>query len=537
MPKVILVNPSLSTAGYSFITPRWLFVIAQSTPVDLVGDPVLVDESIEKFNPDMVRPGDIVGIGISSGNCIPGYRVLREAKSRGATVIMGGIHATIFPEEPLRMGADAVVTGSGEAVWSKAVRDALEHQLQRQYAGGRVSGEAMVKARWDMLDATKYIFPSVQTVAGCPENCSFCSVWVTEGRQPRQRLGAKVIEEVNELYDLGFRYIVFADDNFNPSTLGRIARESSESKRRDFERIRDERLKFFDEYDRAVPKDMFAFAQMTSEVITDEEYLDALYRKMRIRTALIGVESFSEEGLKSAGKLWNPVGDKMVAAIQKIQATGIMVLSSIICGLESDTVDTIRTMRKFANQSGTLFAQFTVYNPYPGTKDFYEMMDDKKHLAKPGFHPKHKTRILAEEYWLQPLKPFDIVAHPNISRNELQLENKKCWDSFYSLKESLNRTKQGRAKRWPVAAKIAYLLTCVLFKRAYAGYGMAADSVRRKESGTVTRMLLKTTVTVFNRYYREKRMRLRLAVMPIKAPAGNLIPELRSLAPQDPPDV
>jgi radical SAM superfamily enzyme YgiQ (UPF0313 family) len=258
---------------------------------------------------------------------------------------------------------------------------------------------------------------------------------------------------------------------------------------------------------------------------------------MRIRTALIGVESFSEEGLKSAGKLWNPVGDKMVAAIQKIQATGIMVLSSIICGLESDTVETIRTMRKFANESGTLFAQFTVYNPYPGTKDFYEMMDDKKHLAKPGFHPKHKTRILAEEYWLQPLKPFDIVAHPNISRNELQLENKKCWDSFYSLKESLNRTKQGRAKRWPVAAKIAYLLTCVLFKRAYAGYGMAADSVRRKESGTVTRMLLKTTVTVFNRYYREKRMRLRLAVMPTKATAGKLIPELRALAPQDPPDV
>jgi len=260
----------------------------------------------------------------------------------------------------------------------------------------------MLKARWELLDPTKYIFPSVQTVAGCPENCSFCSVWVTEGRQPRQRLSAKVIEEVNELHDLGFRYIVFADDNFNPSTLGRIARESSENKRRELERIRDERLRFFEEYDRSAPKDMFAFAQMTAEVITDEEYLNAMYTKMRIRTALIGVESFSEEGLKSAGKLWNPVGQKMVAAIQKIQASGIMVLSSIICGLESDTLETIRTMRKFANESGTLFAQFTVYNPYPGTKDFYEMMDDKKNRGKAGFLPKHKTQILADEYWLRP---------------------------------------------------------------------------------------------------------------------------------------
>ena len=516
MAKVVLINPSMSTVGYSFITPRWLFVIAQSTPVDLVGDPVLVDESIDKFNPDIVGPGDIVGIGISSGNCIPGYRALREAKSKGATVVVGGIHATIFPEEPLRMGADAVVTGSGEAVWGKAVKDALGHQLQRQYAGGRISGEAMLKARWDLLDPTKYIFPSVQTVAGCPENCSFCSVWVTEGRQPRQRLSSKVIEEVNELHDLGFRYIVFADDNFNPSTLGRIARESSENKRRELERVREDRLRFFDEYDRSVPKDVFAFAQMTAEVITDEEYLDAMYQKMRIRTALIGVESFSEEGLKSAGKLWNPVGQKMVAAIQRIQASGIMVLSSIICGLESDTLETIRTMRKFANESGTLFAQFTVYNPYPGTKDFYEMMNDKKNLGKPGFLPKHKTRILADEYWLRPLRPVDIAKHPNISGSNLNRENKKCWNSFYSLGQSLRRTRRGRARRWPLGAKLVYLLICVLFKRAYAGYGMAADSVRRKESGTVTKMLLRTVVTVFNRYYREKRMRLHTTVMPPK---------------------
>ena len=513
MPKVILVNPSMSTAGYSFITPRWLYVIAQATPVGLVGDPVLVDESIERFNPNIVSPGDIVGIGISTGNCIPGYRALREAKAKGAIVIMGGIHSTIFPEEPLRMGADAVVTGGGELIWPRVIKDALEGRLQQQYAGGRVAGEAMLKARWDLLDPTKYIFPSVQTVAGCPENCSFCSVWVTEGRTPRQRLSSKVIEEVNELYDLGFRYIVFADDNFNPSTFGRIARETSPSKRRELEQIREQRLKFFAEYDRSVPSDMYAFAQMTTEVTSDQEYLNAMYQKMRIRTALIGVESFSEAGLKSAGKQWNPVGQKMVETIQVIQASGIMVLSSIICGLESDTIETIRTMRTFANESGTLFAQFTVYNPYPGTKDFYELMNDKKNLDKPDFQPKHGAQIQVDEYWLQPLRPVDIVKHPNMSRSDLDRENQKCWTSFYSLRQSFQRTRQGRAKGWPPAAKFAYLMICILFKRAYAGYGMAADSVRRKENGATTKLLLKAAVTVFNRCYRKKRMRVRLKVM------------------------
>jgi radical SAM superfamily enzyme YgiQ (UPF0313 family) len=92
-----------------------------------------VDEAISRFNPDVVNPGDIVGIGISTGNCLAGYRVMREAKLRGATVIMGGIHATIFPDEPLEMGADAVVTGNGDVVWSKAVRDALDRNVQTRY--------------------------------------------------------------------------------------------------------------------------------------------------------------------------------------------------------------------------------------------------------------------------------------------------------------------------------------------------------------------------------------------------------------------
>jgi hypothetical protein len=100
--KVFLVNPAWSRLGYSVITPRWLFVIAQATPRDLVGEPVLIDEAIEKFDLGAVRSGDIVGIGITTGNCQAGYDILNKAKSKGATVIMGGIHPTIFPDEPLR---------------------------------------------------------------------------------------------------------------------------------------------------------------------------------------------------------------------------------------------------------------------------------------------------------------------------------------------------------------------------------------------------------------------------------------------------
>ncbi len=132
MGRVFLVNPAWSRLGYSVITPRWLFVIAQATPRDLVGEPLLIDETIEKFDPEAVRSGDIVGIGISTGNCRAGYDILKKAKSKGATVIVGGIHPTIFPNEPLEMGADAVVTGNGDMVWPKVVKDTLDHCLQKR---------------------------------------------------------------------------------------------------------------------------------------------------------------------------------------------------------------------------------------------------------------------------------------------------------------------------------------------------------------------------------------------------------------------
>jgi len=498
VPKLILVNPSMSTVGLSFMTPRWLFVLAQATPTNLIGDPILVNESIERFDPKMVEAGDIVGVGIASGNCVAGYRVLREAKSRGASVIVGGIHTTIFPDEPLEMGADAVVTGNGDLIWRQVVQDALNKKLRNRYIGGRVPGDALLKARWDLLDPQKYMFPTVQTVAGCPENCSFCSVWVTEGRHPRQRLADKVIEEVNELYELGYRFFLFADDNFNPATLGRIAREPSAEKRSELERIREERLRFFDEYDRSVPKDIYAFTQITSEIVSDQEYLAAMYHKMRVRQALIGVESFSQEGLVSANKQWNPVGQDMIRVIQHVQANGIVVLSSIICGLESDTVQTLETMRRFAIESGTVMAQFTLYGPYPGTKDYYEMMCDKKNRDKPNYVPKRKTEILRERFWLTTAGPLDIIRHANLKPEELLGQNRLCWTSFYSCKQILRRIRTSMPKSWPLMGKVSYFLISLAFKRVYAGYGVSADSVQRHKLGFFTKIFIKIGVSFYS---------------------------------------
>ena len=509
MRKVILVNPASTTIGYSFITPRWLYVLAQATPVDLVGQPVIVDESIMAFDAESLNPGDIVGMGIHTGNCVPGYRILREAKKRGAIVITGGIHTTIFPNEPLEMGADAVVTGCGDVIWRQVVEDALSGNLKKQYVGGQIPGDQLLPANWSLLDPNRYMFPSVQTVAGCPENCSFCSVWITDGRRPRQRLTDRIIEEVNTLYKMGFRFIIFADDNFNPATLGRIERETSPSKRKELEIVREERLRFFEEYDRSVPRDIYAFTQMTTEVVSDPEYLKAMHDQARIRAALIGVESFSEEGLISANKQWNPVGQKMVETIQTIQKNGIFVLSSIICGLESDTVETIQTMREFAKASGSLLAQFTLYSPFPGTVDFLEMMQDhrarKQNDGSPNaITPKHQNKILYERFWMDPKKPAVLIEHKTMDSETLVREIRKSWADFYKLKEIRRRASNAK---WPFAAQIWYTLACIGFKAVYSGLGFSADSAKTRRMALFPSLILKTAIAFYNNFFRKKAIR------------------------------
>ena len=201
--RVHLLNPSHVSFGVAVITPRWLYVLAAATGTEW-GDPLIVDESLDPIDTTTIQPGDVVGIGIHTGNARRGYEVGKLARERGAWVVYGGIHATLFPEEAHTHGcAHAVVKGDGDLVWKHVVRDCLAGQPQHIYDGGRVGGEEFTSARWDLLPEGRYMWASVQTVRGCPKHCSFCSVWRTDGQEPRQRGVDRVVQEIVELRRLG----------------------------------------------------------------------------------------------------------------------------------------------------------------------------------------------------------------------------------------------------------------------------------------------------------------------------------------------
>jgi len=179
--RVHLINPSDVSFGTAVITPRWLYVLAAATP-ESYGNPSLVDETLAAVDPACIQAGDVVGIGIHTANALRGYKIGTIARARGAYVVFGGIHATIYPNEALELGgAHAVVKGDGDVVWSRVLSDCSRGTPLPVYEGGRIEAASFLPARWGLVPRKSYMWASVQTVRGCPKHCSFCSVWRTDG--------------------------------------------------------------------------------------------------------------------------------------------------------------------------------------------------------------------------------------------------------------------------------------------------------------------------------------------------------------------
>jgi len=487
---VHLVNPSDNSFGTAVITPRWLFVLAAATPRE-AGEPNLVDESLDQVVPETILPGDIVGISVHTGNALRGYEVGRMARARGAWVVYGGIHASLFPEEAFERGnAHAVVKGDGDLAWGKVVTDILSGHLGRLYEGGRINGNQFLAARWDLMPRDKYMWASVQTIRGCPKHCSFCSVWRTDGQKPRQRQYQSVIDEIVHLRRIGFRFIALADDNFYPVTLTdlRLAREQSNGTRlKELTAIRADRFQLMEELAK-LPADMVFYTQITMEAAEDGEFLDAM-RKANIKGALVGVESVTPEGLKSVFKDFNYSGEALAKRLLAFKDHGVHVLGSFIFGLPTDTPATFDATVDMAVRAGITFAQFLMMTPFPGTVDF--MHWEKAQTERPTF----VGGVPITRYWLIPTdsRPKMFTPHPSMSSDEIGQRTQKVWDKFYNWSEIWRRSACAPRLR----SRIAFVLLSKLYRQMYAGTGISTDSARRKNSRTWARWTAKHCKKLF----------------------------------------
>jgi radical SAM superfamily enzyme YgiQ (UPF0313 family) len=330
--------------------------------------------------PDATPPSgdfDLVAISSFTAKSDVMYALADTYRARGTTVVLGGLHCTLLPDEAAAH-ADAVVVGEGEALWPRVLDDWRTGRLQRVYRNASVRDVDLARVpvpRYDLLDPAAYNRIPVQTTRGCPLDCEFCAASKVFGaykRKPVERV-ARELAEVRRL--LGVPFVELADDNtfVDKAWSHALVRTLGEA-------------------------GVHWFTETDVSVADDPELLDLLAAS-GCRQVLIGFESPREASLRGLeAHDWKARRHAQYRrAIDAIQRRGISVNGCFILGLDADTPDVFPAIERFVRESGLMEVQVTVLTPFPGTALY-------RRLRAEG-------RLLRERYW-ERCTLFDVNFRP-----------------------------------------------------------------------------------------------------------------------------
>lgn len=349
--------------------PLNLAYVAALTPGDWEFD--VIDENLELAIDDndeiTFKPVDLVCITSVTYQSPRAYKIAAACRKKGMTVIMGGIHASVMPEEAANY-VDSVFVGEAEEVWPQVIKDFEEGKLKKVYQGGLPPLSLMKKVhpnRELMKKKYNYKFSSIVTTKGCPNYCDFCSVPTFQGRKFRERPYEDVLDEMAAT---DYKGLMLAEDNFYGH-----GKKSNERARDLFKGM----------VERGIHKDWLGFTALN--ISQDPETLGYMAKSGNFGM-LIGIESTNEAVLQKMNKRVNlKLGtDSYFDCIQKIHDAGLVVWGSVVFGADGDDKDSFKRMTDFILENNIDILTFGINCPFPKTQ-LYARLDSEKRIFRKNY--------------------------------------------------------------------------------------------------------------------------------------------------------
>ena len=391
--KIALIEPRSSQANiYDRISMPLLGPIYLGTILRNRGHEVSIFHE-DTYVPDYPRlDADLVGISILTSTATRGYEIARQFPRE--KVIIGGVHASLLPQEALGY-ARQVVRGEAEEV----IVDVVEGRIKDRLVEGRPIQDLDALPHPDFSLIKGFKSPSVitpiSTSRGCPFDCSFCSVTKIFGRKYRFRSAENVIDEMRLR---NARSFFFCDDNFtaHPKRAHALLSLMLKNKIRNWS------------------------CQVRCDAAKDNSLLN-LMAKAGCRLVCIGFESINALSLKAYEK--KQTVDDIIHAISSFHKKRIKIHGMFILGGDDDNPKTVWDTLKFAVKQKIDTIQMAILTPFPGTR-VYETLEAE-------------NRIFTKDWSL-----YDgqhIVFKPKLlSAKELQLNVVNAYSKFYTLFRSLS---------------------------------------------------------------------------------------------------
>lgn len=293
----------------------------------------LVDRNVDPWDGALVDSADVVltgGMMPQQGDCL---EIIREARARGKTVVVGGPDPTSSPH--LYGEADHLVLDEGEVTIPLFLEDFARGTARKVYrASRRADLRESPTPRFDLLRFPRYNHVGIQWGRGCPFNCEFCDITERFGKVPRLKSPEQVLGELQTLHDLGYRgHIDFVDDNFAGNR--RLAKELL-SRLRDWLEAR------------GWP---FEFTTEVSINVSDDPDLLGRMREAGFFAVFVGIESPDPATLLAAKKRQN-MGRSIPESVRKIYGHGMFVNAGFVIGFDSERGSVARGIIDCAEDAG-----------------------------------------------------------------------------------------------------------------------------------------------------------------------------------------
>jgi radical SAM superfamily enzyme YgiQ (UPF0313 family) len=326
--------------------PMTLPMLAALAPTDCYVS--IIDEKVEDIDIGL-RP-DLVGITAITPSANRSYELAQQFRDRGCTVVMGGPHPTVRPDEALKY-ADAVVIGQAYKSWPQCIEDVKRGELKRKYIDDHPAIKHIPIPKRELLKCSRYITAnSVQATLGCPHRCEFCIVPEVFGSSFMTRAIEEIIEEIKRLKG---RNLFFLDVN--------LIADKSFSK---------------ELFKHMIPLKKRWAAQVTVGFTEDLELLD-LAAQSGCRGVFLGVESLNQASLMETKKGFNNV--RYYAEMQrKLRDHGIRTMMGIVYGFDHDDPTIFDKTMRFMDQIKADTVRYGILTPFPGTPLFRRFEDDNR---------------------------------------------------------------------------------------------------------------------------------------------------------------
>ena len=364
--KILFISPKWEKF------PHWAYRFPQLGPLTVAG--LTPPEYEILYQDEFVRPvdwdanADLVAITAMTAQAGRAYEIAEEFRRRGKLVAIGGIHATLLPEEAGEH-ADVVVVGEAEAVWRAVCQDLEEGTLRREYRTSATPGEFCIAGQFprrDLLQVEGYTrsfdgdraIDTLQTTRGCIYDCQHCNVPSVYGRKLRSR----PIEDVmSEMENVGAKN-VFVVDNVIYENRNYFMNLMKRLEQVDKKWIGVGTLKMAEdaEFVEAMARSGCAFLYVGFDHLYENTYqsfkgqdLPGHYREdMKIHDIDYGQDHIE-------------LADQYLGAVKILQQAGIGIFGTFAFGFDTDDEGIFERTVDFALGADLILADFAILTPYP----------------------------------------------------------------------------------------------------------------------------------------------------------------------------